>query len=380
VQGAKKIEVKFVRQRRVREARLVGLDPRLDIAVLKVETNGEALPAVRFGDSDKVRIGQLVLAIGSPFEFEATVTLGIISAQERSIEDPGGRQFRYRHLLQTDAPINPGNSGGPLVNIYGEVIGVNNAIYSPQRGNIGIGFAIPINRVKEKLDLLIQQGAIPRGYLGVAVAEEDEEVLEELYGVREGALVREVQPNTPAEKAGLAVGDLIVEFNGRPIRSPDDLVDAVSDTPPQQEVLLKFLRRRETKEVRVELAPLPPELGGTQTLPAPRVERKDRLGLTVVPLPDEVKQMEGAPQEGVWVQEVRPDTPAAEAGLTPGAVIVRLWHRQGDFPIRTLQDYEKALQALGNAKALSLEVLAFVKDRWVRRSYTLRLPQEGPQP
>lgn len=378
VHQAKRIEVKLAGEKKPVEARLLGSDPRTDLAVIKVPRRN--LPTVKFGDSDRAHVGSWVLAIGSPYEFESTVTVGIISARERELPDPRLRGIFHRDLLQTDASINPGNSGGPLVNSRGEVIGVNLAIYSPSGGNVGIGFAVPINTAREILDELIERGTIERGYLGVAIERRDSEVLETLYGVREGALVTEVREGSPAERAGLQADDVIVEFNGRKVSTPEELVDVVTATRPGTEVTITFLRNRRRLTRRVTVDALPAELGG-----AAKPERKSRratvaageedlLGLTVVEItPRLVKQFRLPQHEGVLIRGVQPDSPADKAGLPVGSIITKIRSARGTCPIRSLTDYRRALRAVQGQKYLDITVVFRLRGEEQRRIFTVEM-------
>ena len=234
------------------EARVVGRDPRTDLALLKIQGRGK-FTAVRLGDSDALRVGDWVVAIGNPFGLEHTVTAGIVSAKGRVIG-----AGPYDDFIQTDAAINPGNSGGPLFNARGEVVGITSAIFSQSGGSIGIGFAIPINLAKELLPQLKAKGRVSRGWLGIAMASLTPEVAKKL-GVpgRAGALVAEVAPRGPAAAAGVRAGDVIVAFQGRPIRRADELPRVTARTPVGARVELKLLRTGKETTVMVTLGELP---------------------------------------------------------------------------------------------------------------------------
>ena len=234
------------------EARVVGRDPRTDLALLKIQGRGK-FTAVRLGDSDALRVGDWVVAIGNPFGLEHTVTAGIVSAKGRVIG-----AGPYDDFIQTDAAINPGNSGGPLFNTRGEVVGINSAIFSQTGGSVGIGFAIPVNLAKELLPQLKSKGRVVRGWLGIAIAPVTPEMAEKL-GVpdRRGALVAELVPNGPAAAAGIRAGDVIVAFQDKPIRRVDDLPRVAARTPVGTEVELKLLRAGKEIAAKVRLAELP---------------------------------------------------------------------------------------------------------------------------
>ncbi|MCS6860262.1 MAG: trypsin-like peptidase domain-containing protein, partial [Abditibacteriales bacterium] len=231
IEGADKVTVMLSDEKRTElKATIVGTDPRTDLAVLKVDAK-QPLAAATLGDSDKVKVGQWAIAIGNQLgEFDATMTVGVISATGRKLRDLGDEDSDYRDLIQTDAAINRGNSGGPLVNVRGEVIGINTAIASPTGVSIGIGFAIPINTAKKIMKSLIEHGKVERGYLGVYIQTMDD-TLKKFYGVENGALVQQVTPNSPAEKAGMRVEDVIVSVNDKKVADADEARNAISSLP-----------------------------------------------------------------------------------------------------------------------------------------------------
>ena len=270
VEGADEIAVNFSGGDEVR-ARVVGADALTDLAVLRIETQPRALKPLPLGNSDSVRVGDPVVAIGNPFGLERTVTAGIVSALQRQLRSPAGSTIE--RVIQTDAPINRGNSGGPLLNARGEVIGVNTAIFSPSGGNVGIGFAIPINTVKEIAGELIETGRVEHAWLGVTMQTLDESVAEALrLPVKKGALVAEVAEGSPADRAGLRGGDTSVVVNGQSyvlggdvvtgidgeeVASADDVQEAIQDKKPGDEVHLERHREHETETVQVELGRRP---------------------------------------------------------------------------------------------------------------------------
>jgi len=232
-------------------ARVVGTDPATDLALLKIDATG--LPVLPFGDSDRLQVGEPVMAIGNPFGLEHTVTTGIVSAKERFIGSGP-----YDDFIQTDASINPGNSGGPLIDSHGAVIGINTAIFSQSGGSIGIGFAIPINLAKSVLPQLRERGSVVRGWLGVAVRSVTAQTAEQA-GLSEprGAVVEGVVPGSPAERAGLQKGDVVVAVNDQPVGGPPDLTRRIATTPPGTRVQIGVIRDRQRKSVAVELGRLP---------------------------------------------------------------------------------------------------------------------------
>ena len=232
------------------KARVVGKDPPTDLALLKVDVR--RLPAARLGDSNALRVGDWVLAIGSPFGLERTVTAGIVSAKGRVIG-----AGPYDDFIQTDAAVNPGNSGGPLVNTRGEVIGINSAIFSESGGSVGIGFAIPINLAKELIPQLKTKGRVARGWLGVAIEPVTAELAKKLGRAREGALVREVVPNGPAARADVRAGDLIVAFDRTPVRRAGELPRLTARAPAGSDVEVTLLRDGREQTIKVRLGEMP---------------------------------------------------------------------------------------------------------------------------
>ena len=314
------------------EGRIIGTDEKTDVALLQINA-GYALPTVPLGDSDGLEIGEAVLAIGNPFGLDRTVTSGIVSAKGRRIG-----AGPYDNFIQTDASINPGNSGGPLINHRGEVVGVNTAIYSRGGGNVGIGFAIPVNLVKELLPQLENDGQVTRGWLGVAF-QKMTPILAETLGVKEsrGALVSKVVPDTPAEEAGLQAGDVIVEFDGIPVKQARDLPMIVARTPVGKAVGVKVLRDggEETLTVRIG------KLQGDETVAA--VGEGSDLGLTVQEVTPEIaKKLSMKETRGVLVAAVKPGSPADEAGLRRGDLILAV----NRTPVSTLAAYNRMLKEM----------------------------------
>ena len=251
IEGARMIMVRLADEREI-EAQVVGRDPRTDLALLRLRDRGE-FPTARLGDSDAVRVGEWVVAIGNPFGLEQTVTAGIVSAKGRVIG-----AGPYDDFIQTDAAINPGNSGGPLLNTRGEVVGINSAIFSQTGGSVGIGFAIPINLAKDLIPQLKAKGRVPRGWLGVAIAPVTPDLAKKLgRPSRDGALIAEVVPNGPAARAGIRTGDVIVNFQGRAIRRADELPRLTAKAEVGSEVELKLLRGGKEIAAKVKLGELP---------------------------------------------------------------------------------------------------------------------------
>jgi len=337
---------------------LVGKDPKTDLTLLKIREKG-SYPYLVFGDSDATKVGEWVIAVGNPFGLSHTVTLGIVSAKGRTI-----RQGPYEDFIQTDASINPGNSGGPLINVRGEVIGVNTAIYSRTGQSAGIGFAIPSKVAKYVIEELKLHKRVSRGYLGVLIQPVDENIARSL-GLKEpvGALVTSVFPGTPAEKAGIQVGDVIVRFNGEEIHRFNELPVKVSTTPPGKKVKVAYFREGKEYEVEVVLGELPEE--GTQesssspppSTPSPQKEESSViLGMTVrMTRPEEMKDLQlSSPQ--VIVEDVDPDSPAGEAGIQRGDLILEV----NRTPVRSIEDLRKIVS---RSKGKKEETLLFFLRR-----------------
>jgi len=316
------------------KAKIVGLDKRTDLAVLKLQGGGP-YPSASLGDSDKVRVGDWVLAIGSPFGLQQTVTAGIISAKGRSIG-----QGPFDDFLQTDAAINPGNSGGPLVNMSGEVVGINSAILSRSGGNVGIGFSIPSNMAKRIYTELAAKGKITRGWLGVSIQELTPE-LAKGFGLKEprGVLIADVVKDSPADRAGLTSGDVLIEFDNKKVDSPQDLQKVVAATAPGKGVPVKVWREKGEKTLEIKLGETPEETAMAE----PTGKGKSLLGLDARPItPDIQRQLNLRTPDGVIVARVEEESAAAEAGLQRGDV-VREVNRQR---IRSMQDFERVTQGI----------------------------------
>jgi serine protease Do len=319
-------------------AKVLGLDKKTDLAVLQIEGGAKKYPFVSLGDSDEAQVGDWVIAVGSPFGLQATVTSGIISAKARQIG-----AGPYDDFIQTDAAINPGNSGGPLVNMRGEVIGINTAIVS---GGSGIGFAIPSNLAKRVASELRTSGKVTRGYLGVSLQPLSPD-LAASFGVKEGkgALVADVSADSPAARAGLKSGDVITEFNGKKVEDPSALARAVAVAKPGETGKLTVWRDRQQTTVDVKLGEMPGER--TAAAPSERGGGKGAtpFGLAVQPVTPEIaRQLELKNPTGVVVTRVEPSSPAEAAGVQRGDVIVEIDKK----PVKSMEDFEKlAAQSAG---------------------------------
>ena len=321
VDGADEIYVTLTDKRELK-GRLIGSDRRTDVALVKIE--GTNLPALKIGDPHKLRVGEWVVAIGSPFGLENSVTAGIVSAKGRDTGD-------YLPFIQTDVAVNPGNSGGPLLNMRGEVIGINSQIYSRTGGFMGISFAIPIDEAIRVTDQLRTAGRVTRGRIGVGIAEVTKDVAEPLGLQRAaGALVRNVEAGGPAEKGGLEVGDIILKFDNRPIERSSDLPRIVGSTKPGTKVPVAVWRKGASKDLTITVAEMEPERApraagpnnrGPQTPGSGPVAQANAMGLVVADIPEERKGQLRI-KNGVLVESV--DGAAARAGLRPGDVILSM--------------------------------------------------------
>jgi serine protease Do len=318
IEDVDKIEVHFSDGTQA-DAAVVGRDPRTDIALIRVETN-KTLQALPLGDSEAVRPGDWVVAIGNPFGLEHTVTAGIVSARHREINaDPDAR--RFDDFIQTDAAINPGNSGGPLINLSGEVIGINTAI-NPRANTIG--FAVPINIAKEVLPQLRTAGKVSRGWLGVYIQPIEPEMTEMLgLDDTKGALVSKVEPGSPADEAGIKSGDVIVSFDGKPIDKMNELPRQVASMAVGKKAPIEVLRKGERKKLDVQLGEL--DSGIEQARAEPGGESRPRLGLSVQELSPEIAQQLGVESgRGVVITNVVPESPADHAGLRRRDIVLEV--------------------------------------------------------
>jgi serine protease Do len=348
IDGAEDIKVDL-NSRSTYSAKLVGSDAASDLAVLKISASG--LPLLQLGDSDRVRVGDVCLAVGNPLGVGESVTAGIISAKGRSTDNVGGGSFQ--DFLQTDAPINQGNSGGALVNTRGELIGINSQILSSNGGNIGIGFAIPSNMARNVMNQLIGKGKVQRGMLGIGIQPVTSEIAAGL-GLKDvrGVLVNSVNPGGPAEQAGVKTGDVILQLNGRAVNDPNNLRNEIAGFAPGTQVTLSMLREGKPMEARVKLAELTADAASTNQEGGGDAEGSAKLGIAVSPLtPQRAAQLglrRGTP--GVVVDEVDPSGPAAQADIQPGDVIQEV-NRQ---PVRTPADLRDVLAKSGGRNPVLL--------------------------
>lgn len=328
-------------------AKTIGTDPKSDVAVIKID--GKNFPVLPLGDSDALEVGEWVMALGNPFGLSHTITVGVVSAKGRSqvgIVD-------YEDFIQTDAAINPGNSGGPLINLNGEVVGINTAIFSRSGGYMGIGFAIPVNMAKSIEKQLVSSGKVTRGYLGVRIQELTDD-LAKSFGVEStaGVLIAEVSKGGAAEKAGLKTGDVVIAFDGKPLRDPGQFRNAVALVAPGTTIPLVVMRGKKRLDVSVKVGELPTEPVASTAEP----ERAEPLGFNVQDLSSELAQQLGYKRgDGVVVTQVEPNSAAYEAGIRRGMLILQVNQKT----VNNTQAFHEALAGAERSK----RVLLLVQDR-----------------
>jgi serine protease Do len=347
VEKADEIKVTLIDKRSFK-GHIVGADPKADISVIRIDAND--LPVARWGDSEKLQVGEFVLAIGSPYGLSNTVTMGIISAVGRAnvgIAD-------YEDFIQTDAAINPGNSGGPLVNAKGELIGINTAIFSRTGGYQGIGFAVPANMVRLVMDQLIQKGKVTRGWIGITIQELTPELAQE-FGLKRtrGALVSDVAKDGPAARAGLMRGDVVLEFNGKEVRDVSSLRNMVAQSKTGVHITMKILRAGKEFIVGIGILELPREVAEVAPDRLPNdTETRVLTGLTVMDLSKEIVKQLGfnKDEKGVVVVRVEPGSPADEAEIKKGDIIKELNKKE----INSLEDFNKTATGIKRSESALL--------------------------
>lgn len=342
------------------DAVVKGSDSRTDLAVLKIEADN--LPFLTFGDSDNLRAGDMVFAVGNPFGLEGTITQGIVSAKGR--QDLG--IATYEDFIQTDAAINPGNSGGPLLNVRGEVIGVNTAIYSRSGGYMGIGLAIPSKMVQPVIDQIMDKGTVKRAYLGIILQPIDKELCDALcLDKPEGILISDVVKDSPAAKAGLQQGDIILQYNGKPVKNVNKFRNDIAMMSPGSSIQLKILRNSKSQMITVEL-------GSQNDGEVISAEVTQKLGIELENLTPEMSSKLGYTSDvtGIVISKVKPGSPAAMAGLRPTFLITGVavdWNNQK--PVKNIAEFEAALQELGDKK----HIILIVRHQNFQRYYTIKL-------
>lgn len=335
VQNADEILVKLSDGRKF-NAKVIGSDPKTDIAVIRIQNTHEGFPFVNLGNSDQLEVGEWVLAVGNPFGLGQTVTAGIVSAKGRVIG-----AGPYDDFIQTDASINPGNSGGPLFNLKGEVIGINTAIIASGQG---IGFAIPISMAKNFIPQLIEKGKVARGYLGIGIQDVTPELAKSFgLSTEMGALIANVYPGGPANKAGIQPGDLVLSFNGKPIQNPHDLPVFVSQTAVHSQATVELLRKGEKKSLTVEVG----ELEQAEKELSQAEQTSNQLGIAVRDLQPEEKNQLNLKQ-GVLVVKVAPGSRAEWVGIRTGDLILEV----NNSPVKNIFDYNNALNQIKNGEVL----------------------------
>ncbi len=344
IENADKIKVKLKNGKEY-DAKIVGRDAKTDIALIKVKSWRD-FQDVKWGDSDAMKVGEWVVAIGSPFGLELTVTAGIVSAKGRVIGSGP-----YDDFIQTDASINPGNSGGPLINMKGEVIGINTAIVSRSGGNVGIGFAIPINLARGIIKQLKASGTVTRGWLGVSIQNLTPD-LAEYYGVKDGkgALIGEVFEGDPADKAGIKSKDVIIEVDGHNVEDSRDLSQKVAEVPVGKKITIKVVRggKEYTFQVNIEK-----RTDDKEGLALQKPMEESDLGMTVSPLTKELaRRLNISEREGVVVVSVEQDSPADKADVQAGDLILEIDHK----PIKTLEDYQSQIDEVKKGETASFLV------------------------
>jgi len=364
IDGADQIRIDFKDQRGI-EAKLVGSDPPSDLALLKIDQN--ELSALALADSDKVQVGDVVLAVGNPLGVGQTVTMGIISAKGRRTGLSNGS---FEDFLQTDAPINRGNSGGALVDTNGDLVGINSQIMSPTGLSIGIGFAIPSNMARDVLDQLVKDGKVRRGHLGIVVQPVTDDIAATLgLSSTKGVIVSQVQPGSAAERAGLRQADVITALNGNDVLDPNSFRNDIARTQPGSTVTLKIIRGGSEQELKAPLGEFVPERSTARNQdndsPNPQSGDGGRLGLAVQPLTPELARQLGlaSDTQGVVVTQVDPSGPAAAAGIERGDVIEQV----NQQPVRSADEIRAALERSGDRP-----VLLLVNNRGTRLFVTVR--------
>jgi serine protease Do len=352
IDGATKIQVSLDGDPMHYDARVVGFDKDTDLAVIKIDA-GHSLPIAKLGNSDGVQVGDWVLAFGSPFGLNSTVTAGIISAKDRYNV---GHQFQ--RFIQTDAAINPGNSGGPLVSMNGDVIGINTAIYTGSRGFEGVGFALPSNTAISVYNQLVTHGKVIRGSIGVTFQEDNSNnpILMKELGAPYGIVVEAVAPGSPADKAGLKPGDVITTVDGQPVHNGTDLVNPIAQTPIGRSVKIQYVRNKESKEISLPVADrdkLFPQTAQDSDEQPNQPEEPGQFGLHVEQLTPDLSQKLGIGKlTGVLVTEVEPASFAEDTGFARGDVIVEINHA----PITSMADYHAQMAKLNSGQDVLFKI------------------------
>jgi serine protease Do len=368
IEGASRVQVHYAGGERTADAKIVGRDPATDMALLKIEADSP-LPHVRMGDSDKVRVGDWAIAIGSPLQFENTLTVGVVSAKGRALGLSADASFE--NFIQTDAAINRGNSGGPLLNLRGEVIGINTAISGMGQN---LGFAVPVNVAKRIYPQLRDSGRVVRGYLGINITEVDQTRMEAWnLPSTDGVLVEAVTPGGPAEKAGILRGDVIIRVDEIEIKRSRDLIDHVSDQRPGTKVRVQMIRDSKPRTVTVTTGERP----GTDEEPAGSTRddensTQSKLGISIQELTPQTRRMFGLGEEvqGVLIAHVRQVSPAGDAGLADGDVIVEI----NGQAVRTPADVQRIVEGAASGSYLRFYISRTFRNRTQSSYVPIRVP------
>lgn len=373
IEDAERVEVTLADESHF-DAKVVGTDPKTDLAVICLIDCDRPLTVAKLGDSDALKVGNIVIAIGSPFRLMQTVTAGIVSAKERSI----GMGLMYENFIQTDAAINQGNSGGPLVNLDGEVVGINLAISTTSGGSQGVGFAVPINTAKAILDELIATGKVTRGWLGIGIRDVTPDMAALLPGVKGGVAVREVYAQTPASEGGLEAGDVIVKFDGTPLRNSAQLQELVARAKVGSQVKIDIIRQGKPHTLTITIGKQPDDIDAVVERRMPvsgqKVWASDLLGIEVQTLDEDLKKQmeEYRAEKGVVVTKVTPGSPAGDLGIRPGALILSLDQRE----VPDIQTFASIVKEIENRKS----VLILYRQNGINRFDVLKLrPKTKPK-
>ena len=342
-----------------KDAKIVGTDPESDIAVIKIE--GDGLPVLPMGDSETILVGEDVIAVGNPFGLIQTVTYGIVSAKGRS--NVGINE--YENFIQTDAAINPGNSGGPLVNLRGEIVGVNSAIFSQSGGYQGIGFAVPINMASKIMKDLIDKGSVSRGWLGVGIQDVSQD-LAKAFNLKntKGCLITAVMENTPAQRAGMYKGDVVVRINDKLIKNSNHLRNEIANAGAFTEINLELIREGKSINMKLKLDERPQNVGRVKMTPqdTPAVEQLEFLGMTVEALTDEKVENLGVKTDiGVLISKIELGSPAGKAGLRKGMIIQELERKA----VRNFEIFKNIVNEIDTAKGVLLLITTSGGSRYI---------------
>ncbi len=377
VENATRLQVKLPNDRTEYPAKLIGTDPELDLAVLKIDA-GKTLNPLPMGNSDAIQVGDWAVAIGSPFGLDQTMTAGIISAKGRDLGEAGHQLQRF---LQTDAAINRGNSGGPLLNINGEVVGINTMIVSGSGNFEGIGFALPINLAVNSYNQIVKNGKVSRGAIGIQFAREENASLLKAYGATSGVFVQSVNPGGPAAKAGMQASDIIVGINGQPVKEGEELVNSISAAQPGSTVDLKVLRDGKTISVPVKIgdrAAIIADNGNGQGSPDSADNDADgaathaRLGVNVQNLTESDREQMGLKAGGVVIASVEPGSFAEDIGMQKGDVLTEINRHH----VATAADVKNAMQAAKPGEAMAFKLMRNNGGNWTSLFAAGTVPQQ----